>query len=236
MIAPPQLWCTGFPGRETDFLHPQTGVAGETRFKFTVLCSDGEGDTPVPRRIEIQKKRPDGEWGGFCSRVMTAWGGGLSGGKCYSYQRKLFRAGEYRHRFVFADDDGPATGSESHGADATQWQDGPIVTESAADGAAAVAGLPLTSLVAAPSATGVQISFVLGQTSAVDVRVLNIAGRPVRTVCRAKEFEAGRNELLWNAQSDNGLRAPNGTYLVEAVAKSADGGQTRALAVVRINR
>ncbi len=235
IVATPQLWCSGFPGRESDFLHPETGVAGETRFKFTVLYSDGEGDRPVPRRIEIQRQRPDGQWAPFCSQVMTAWGGDPRSGKCYSYQRK-FREGEYRHRFVFEDVNGPATGAESRGADATQWQDGPIVTESATDVATGAAGLPLTSLLAAPSATGVQISFVLGSTSAVDVRVLNIAGRPVRTVCRAKEFEAGRNEVLWNAQSDNGLRAPNGTYLVETVAKSGHGEQTRALAAVRLTR
>ena len=65
---------------------------------------------------------------------------------------------------------------------------------------------------------------------------LNIAVRSIRTLCRARDCEAGTNTLLWNAQSDQGLPVPNGTYLVEVTAKAGDGSRTRGLAQVRLNR
>jgi parallel beta-helix repeat protein len=237
LIGPPQLWCTGLPGREGDYLDPETGIAGETRFKFSVQCTDGEGTAPVPRRLEIQRKRADDTWRGVCNVVMAAWGGGLRGGKYYNLSRKL-PAGEYRYRFVFADDDGPATGSDSAGPDATQWRLGPVVTAalSALDRTAGGADALLTSLGALPCANGAQIVFSLSAPMAVDGRILNIAGRTVCTLCNAKECDAGANTLLWNARSDSGLRVPDGTYLIEVTAKAEDGGQTRTLAQVRLSR
>ncbi|HJN13901.1 MAG TPA: FlgD immunoglobulin-like domain containing protein, partial [Armatimonadota bacterium] len=65
-------------------------------------------------------------------------------------------------------------------------------------------------------------------------RVLNIAGRPIKTICTASDCEAGANTLIWNAMSDTGLRVPNGIYLVEVTARNEDGGQSKALAQVRI--
>ena len=94
----------------------------------------------------------------------------------------------------------------------------------------------VTGASATPTATGAQITFTLSSPGHVQARVLNIAGRPVKTLCHARGCEAGGNTLLWNAQSENGLRVPNGTYLVEVSAKAADGTQARALAQVRISR
>ena len=94
----------------------------------------------------------------------------------------------------------------------------------------------LTSLAAVPSRARVQIAFSLSAPIAVDARILNVAGRPVRTLCRAADCDAGANTLVWNAQSDRGLPVPNGTYLIEVVAKSADGAQARGLRQVRISR
>ena len=71
---------------------------------------------------------------------------------------------------------------------------------------------------------------------AVDARILNMAGRPVKTICRARDCEAGSNTLLWNAQSDQGLPVPNGTYLIEVMAKAGDGTQARGLGQVRVRR
>jgi flagellar hook assembly protein FlgD len=70
----------------------------------------------------------------------------------------------------------------------------------------------------------------------VQARVLNIAGRPVRTLCTAKACDPGAGTLLWNGQSDHGLAAPNGLYVVEVVAKATDGSQAMALAQVRMDR
>ena len=96
--------------------------------------------------------------------------------------------------------------------------------------------LAVTGLAAAPTTAGAQITFALSSAAQVQARILNIAGRPVKTLCRAKDCEAGTNTLLWNAQSDNGLQAPNGMYLVEVMAKAGDGGQVRALGQVSVSK
>jgi hypothetical protein len=98
-------------------------------------------------------------------------------------------------------------------------------------GAAAV-----SSLSAVPTRAGAQIVFALGAPSQVSVTVLNLAGRPVRTLCDAKAFGAGMNTLAWNAQADNGLRVPNGTYLIRLTANSPDGTTSRAISPVRLSR
>ena len=92
----------------------------------------------------------------------------------------------------------------------------------------------VSGLMALPTAAGAQVSFMLAGAATVEARVMNIAGRPVRTLCRAKELQAGGNTLLWDARSDNGLRAPGGVYLVEVIARGEDGGQARALGQVRV--
>jgi hypothetical protein len=94
----------------------------------------------------------------------------------------------------------------------------------------------VTSLLAAPTAAGAQITFSLSSAAQVQARVLNIAGRPVKILCHAKDCEAGTKTLLWNAQSDQGLPVPNGTYLVEVTAKTNDGSQVRVLSQLRIER
>jgi hypothetical protein len=99
------------------------------------------------------------------------------------------------------------------------------------------APLTITSTSAAPTpAGGAEILFTLSSAANVTVNVLNIAGRPVRTLCQVKDCQAGANTLLWNAQSDAGLPVPNGMYLVEVTAKADDGTQGRALAQVAIRR
>ncbi len=232
--AEPQLWCTALAGRTQDFLHPNTGAADDTLFKFAVQYTDSEGRLPQVARIVLQRRQTDGTWGPFVSADMASWGGGPTGGRYYAWKHRL-PAGAYRHHFVFEDDDGAATGADSAYADATRWQIGPAVAEGTAD-ATCSSGALISSLSAATSALGAELTVSLTSTAQVDARVINIAGRPVKTICRSMHCEAGANTLLWNAQSDAGLPVPNGVYLVEVVAKAPDGPQTRALAQVRINR
>lgn len=87
-----------------------------------------------------------------------------------------------------------------------------------------------------PTNLGTQITFALSSSAQVQARILNVAGRPIKTLCRAKECAAGTNTLVWNAQSDQGLPVPNGTYLAEVTAKTAGGAQARELAQVRPSR
>lgn len=96
--------------------------------------------------------------------------------------------------------------------------------------------LALTGLAAVPSPGGTQITFSLSVPAQVEARVLNIAGRAVRTLSRAMDCEAGTNTLLWNAASDGGLAVPDGVYLVEVTARAEDGAQARGLSQVSVRR
>ncbi len=87
-----------------------------------------------------------------------------------------------------------------------------------------------------PTAAGVQVTFSLSAAATVEARVRNIAGRPVRTICTARECESGINTLVWNGRGDEGLPVPSGIYLVEVVAKNAAGAQSRALTQVAVTR
>jgi hypothetical protein len=96
--------------------------------------------------------------------------------------------------------------------------------------------LAVTAATALPTPTGAQIAFTLSAPATISATVRNLAGRPVRALCRGTECGSGPNTLLWNAQSDSGLPVPNGVYLVEIAAQSADGSQARALTHARIER
>jgi hypothetical protein len=103
---------------------------------------------------------------------------------------------------------------------------------SAGEGRALVIGALAVPL----SSGGAEIVVSLSARGEVTASVLNLAGRPVAAICRAKECEAGTNTLLWSARSDSGLPAPSGTYLIEVSARSADGSRSRALTTVRLQR
>jgi flagellar hook assembly protein FlgD len=92
----------------------------------------------------------------------------------------------------------------------------------------------VTGLAAVAAGTGAQITFSLSAPATVEVHVRNIAGRLVRTVTPGQDCAAGLSTLVWNCQSDAGLRVPNGIYLVEVCARSASGSQSRALATVSL--
>lgn len=96
--------------------------------------------------------------------------------------------------------------------------------------------LALSAASAAPTANGAHVTFSLSARARVQARVLNIAGRPVRTLCRAGSCNGGQNALLWNALGDNGLPVPGGTYVVELIARTEDGQQAKAIAQVTLRR
>jgi Tol biopolymer transport system component len=212
----PTLSWLGTPGYERDAVDPGNGTARQTRFLFKVRYEDFEGN--APRYVSLHLRR-NGKYSGEFAMVRGV--GDYTEGRVYRRRPKL-PAGEYEYRFQARDRDGLAVGEP------TEWHAGPTVT--------AAPSVALTSLSAAPTGAGTQITFSLSSAAQVEARILNIAGRPVKTLCQAKECEAGTNTLLWNAQSENGLSVPNGTYLVEVLAKAADGAQARGLARVSVGR
>lgn len=96
--------------------------------------------------------------------------------------------------------------------------------------------LAVSGMSARQTATGAEVIFTLSAAASVQARVLNIAGRPVATVCSGRDCAVGANRLLWDAMTDEGLAVPNGTYLIEVAAAAPDGTRFRALAQVHIRR
>jgi hypothetical protein len=215
----PKLCWSGRPGYTTDAVNPDSGPPG-AKFKFQVLYLDSAGNAPGVHTLLIRRN------GRICAKqTMNALAGGdFRTGKRYQRRLRIRKPGIYEYRFRFRDASGLASGAPSG------WHSGPVITGGSASSVA------VTSLMAIPTNTGTQITFSLSSAAQVEARILNIAGRPVKTLCHARESEAGSNTLLWNAQSDTGLPVPNGTYVVEVTAKTGEGPESRALTQVRLSR
>jgi len=115
---------------------------------------------------------------------------------------------------------------------AKQW--GPIVsiTVTRSGGYA----LALSSLTAQPGPVGAQVVFALSASGAVTAEVMNIAGRPIRTLVTDRAMPAGVNELWWDGRSSTGLSVPGGTYLVRLTARDATGAQCSAITTLQVMR
>ena len=214
----PSLAWLGTPGYESGGVDPEQGTARETRFVFKVLYADADGHQPL--HVTLYVRRNDQAMP-FREVAMRKGVGSYVDGVAYRCSLTL-PPGAYRYRFAAQDRNGRATGAP------TRWTRGPVLAPGGA--------VALAALAAVPTHIGVQVAFTLSEAAQVQVRVLNLAGRPVRVLCTAKDCEAGAVTLIWNAQADNGLPVPSGTYLVEVRAKASDGAQARGLAQVRISR
>ena len=97
--------------------------------------------------------------------------------------------------------------------------------------------LTLSSLVGqATRGGGAQITFTLSAPAMSTVRVLNIAGRNVRTIEQGRSRPAGVSQVIWDGRGEAGTRAPNGTYLVLVEAAATDGSKVRAMRSLMIRR
>ena len=214
----PQLRFAGSPGMD-DGVNPNSGSADTTPFVFRVVYQDRDGDAPQFVRVILRR-------GGASYRTFAMApkdpGGDPRQGVAYLCRRGL-PVGKYQYRFEARDADGEALGP-------------PTTLRGGLEATGPEPAVALTNLAAVPTKIGAQIAFVLTADAQVEARVLNIAGRRVGTICRARDCAAGANTLVWSGQSDEGLAVPNGTYLVEVSAKTSNGTQARALAQVRLSR
>ena len=215
--AGPILFWTGEAGHETDGVAPDSGPA-DTAFAFRVLYQDSAGNRPTQRQLLIRR----GEEMLEPTHLVRERGGSFRNGMIYSASVSL-SSGTYQYKFRFADATGDATGAPAN------FQSGPTITIRGSSST-------INALAVAPTPAGAQVTFTLSSSASVSARILNIAGRPVKTICTARDCEAGANTLLWNATSNQGTTVPNGTYLVEVTARGGGGGEARALTRVSIQR
>lgn len=214
----PHLCWTGKPGFETDGVSPDTGPTG-TSFVFQVKYMDAAGDAPTQAQVQIRRN-------GVLWRTldMSAWpGGSYCLGRIYQRRNTINKAGPgetYEYRFAFADASGAATG------DPTNWQSAPTIT--------GAGGAGLTSLAALPTRAGAQVTFSLAGAANVTATVVNVAGRPIRTLVADKPLDAGLQTLVWDRKAASGLTVPAGLYVIRVTAQSAGGGQSTALATVAL--
>jgi len=83
---------------------------------------------------------------------------------------------------------------------------------------------------------GTEISYTLSSDAEVQVSVLNIGGRLVRTVLDGAVQPAGAQRVVWNGISKSGTKAPNGLYLVRVSARADDGQKAQAIASLMLRR
>ena len=83
---------------------------------------------------------------------------------------------------------------------------------------------------------GAVVTYVLSAEAQVRARVMNIAGKPIRTLTRNATAAAGSNTLMWNLASDLNTRVPNGCYLVQIEASTQDGQRASALQTIVVER
>lgn len=94
-------------------------------------------------------------------------------------------------------------------------------------------GLQVLHFTAQPTrGRAVRLTFALSEPATVQARVLTPGGRVLRTLATTGAPD-GVNTLTWDGCTDQGLPAPAGVYVVELVATSPTGEQTKALRVVR---
>jgi len=96
--------------------------------------------------------------------------------------------------------------------------------------------LMVSAMCVRPTSGGGEIVFHLSQVASCDIRVLNIAGRPVRVLESGRVRPAGSNVVLWDGRNGSGARVPNGLYLVRIAGSTDAGVVANALAALRVQR
>ncbi|MBM3501119.1 MAG: hypothetical protein FJX74_20905, partial [Armatimonadetes bacterium] len=217
--SPPYLeWVSTDPW-EGDGVTPDTGT-GRTRCVFRVVYRDLDNDAPTQVLLELRRYRTVADPRSPLAMVQFRGGTARDG---LTFRRALWlNPGVYWYRFVASDGFSAAQGVP------TQWTRGPVIDSGAA-------AAQITSATAVATGRGAQITFSLSTPATVRAEVLNVAGRPVRTLA-PKDCDAGSRTLLWDGMSAAGLPVPDGLYLISLTARDAGGGEARALSRVYLRR
>ncbi len=107
-----------------------------------------------------------------------------------------------------------------------------VTVKSAQEGALLISGLT-----AMPTRAGAwDIGFNLSADAAVTARIYNVAGRRVADIAESRQLVGGRASLSWNGRSTTGTAVPSGSYLIRLTARTQEGEQASAVAVLQVRR
>jgi len=92
-------------------------------------------------------------------------------------------------------------------------------------------GLQITNLTCATTRGRgtATISYTLNAPAAVDAQITSITGKVIKTLASGVQAPAGTNSLVWNGTNNDGAEVPNGTYLVNLVARNDAGEVVKAI-------
>lgn len=96
--------------------------------------------------------------------------------------------------------------------------------------------LVVTSTAATAKGEGVVFTYNVTKGCQVTMRVLNLAGRPVKVLTLDKTVSAGVQTQLWNLTSESGTRVPAGAYLLQIDAVAENGQSVRGLTQISVGR
>ena len=97
--------------------------------------------------------------------------------------------------------------------------------------------LLISGLSASPTRGGTwDVAFNLSADAAVTARIYNVAGRRVADIAESRQLVGGRASLSWNGRSTTGTAVPSGAYLIRLTARTQEGEQASAVAVLQVRR
>ena len=97
--------------------------------------------------------------------------------------------------------------------------------------------LVVVSATAAPTASGgLDIRIRLSAAATVDAQLVNVAGRTVASICRARDCESGVTSLTFSGIGATGTRLPAGRYLARITARTDTGQQASTVCSVQLGR
>ncbi len=99
-----------------------------------------------------------------------------------------------------------------------------------------IGALSVSATAAQTRADLVTLNYTVTKACNVTVRVLNMAGRCIRTLVSDKVVAAGQQQELWNLNAANGTRVPAGTYLLQIEAVCDNGQRVQSMTTVRVTR
>jgi hypothetical protein len=101
---------------------------------------------------------------------------------------------------------------------------------------ASVGSLVVTAAAAQQQAGGLVVAYSVSGPCQVTARVVNIAGRTIRTLVVAQVVSAGANTIPWNLRNDAGSLVPTGQYLIRLEAVATNGQRVSTICAAQVMR